>query len=223
MRWLIFLVVSVALFPVAMYAEEKHGWIGVAVVLFQPMEHLAKAIEWDERENTGVMVHEVVPGGPADKAGIQRSDVITHIQGVPVTSSRDLSSRVARLSPGSTAMVTVMSLEGSLQAPIAVTQELVITIQERPDDIPRNIPTDPFTAGWRTTPAWAADGETLCRTYNRLVTKCIDRVCAELTVSTRRELAVMMAKEIEPGLTIFAEADRNWLVDEIMGKCPQLQ
>ena len=219
MRWAVYLVGSIVLSATTLHAEDQGGWIGVTVGTVTP--ELATSFELDKPE--GVLVYDVDDNGPALKAGIQRGDIITHLQGDPVTSTRDLSLRIARLPPGSTAEVRVRTIRGRGLSPTIAIQNFVVTLQEYPYDTPRRIPTDPFTAGWRTTPAWAANAETLCQTYNRLVAKCVEQVCAELTISSRRELAMMMAKEIRPDLSWSADGERKWLVDEIMGKCPLTQ
>jgi serine protease Do len=55
----------------------------------------------------GALVSSVEPGGPAAKGGLQPGDVITALNGVPVTDSTSLPSQVAGLSPGTSAKVTV--------------------------------------------------------------------------------------------------------------------
>ena len=220
MSWVVYLVGSFILFATTLHAKDQAGWIGVTVGTVTP--ELAISFELDKPE--GVLVYNVDDNGPAIKAGIQRGDIITHLQGDPVTSTLDLSSRIARLPPGSAAEIRVRTIRGyGLSATTAI-QEFVVTVQEYPyGGRTRKMPTDPFTAGWRTTLAWAADGDTLCRTYNRLVTQCVDQMCSELAISSRREIAVMMAEEVRPGVSNYAREERKWLVDEIMGKCPLVQ
>jgi S1-C subfamily serine protease len=48
----------------------------------------------------GAVVREVVPGGAAAEAGVQRGDVITAINGEPVASSTDLAARIRGFQPG---------------------------------------------------------------------------------------------------------------------------
>jgi serine protease Do len=55
----------------------------------------------------GALVSSVDPGGPAAKAGLQPGDVITAVNGSPVSDSTDLPAQVASLAPGSSATVTV--------------------------------------------------------------------------------------------------------------------
>ena len=55
----------------------------------------------------GAIVTNVTPGGPADKAGIKRGDVITAINNQPVIDNNSLRNTVASLGPGANATVTL--------------------------------------------------------------------------------------------------------------------
>ena len=201
-----------ALSVTAIHAEtQQEGWIGVTITKVTP--ELAKSFELDKPK--GVLVHEV--DGPAKKAGMQRGDIITHFQGDPVLTTHDISARVARTPAGETVNLTLIR-DGKEQGVQVVVEGRAFAGGEQ-----KTYPMSPFAHGWRTTPAWAADGETLCRTYNRLVTKCVDQTCAELTISSRRELAVMMAKEVNRGVGAAADEERSWLSNEIITKCPQVR
>lgn len=61
----------------------------------------------------GVIVESVVAGGAAAKAGIAAGDVITAINGQPISSLADLQDVLAGLAPGSSASVTVLGQDGS--------------------------------------------------------------------------------------------------------------
>lgn len=61
----------------------------------------------DVQNPSGVVVLAVVPGGPAAQAGVQEGDIITAINGKPVTSSSDLSQALANLTPGTDATLTI--------------------------------------------------------------------------------------------------------------------
>jgi S1-C subfamily serine protease len=56
----------------------------------------------------GVTVSEVKTGGPGAKAGLEVNDLITKINGTPVTSYDQLISVIARYSPGQTVTLTVV-------------------------------------------------------------------------------------------------------------------
>ena len=55
----------------------------------------------------GAIVSGVQAGGPADRAGLKRGDIITAFNGTPVNDNNSLRNAVARTQPGSTATVTV--------------------------------------------------------------------------------------------------------------------
>jgi S1-C subfamily serine protease len=58
-------------------------------------------------------VSQVTPGGAAAKAGIAAANVITAVNGQPVTSLADLQNILAGLNPGTPASVTVVSQDGT--------------------------------------------------------------------------------------------------------------
>jgi serine protease Do len=55
----------------------------------------------------GALVSGVSAGGPADRAGVKRGDVITAFNGTPVTDNNTLRNAVARTQPGSTGTLTI--------------------------------------------------------------------------------------------------------------------
>ena len=83
----------------------------------------------DSPDNSGAIVANVVPGGPADQAGLQPNDKITAINNKPVLSSDDVSATVNRLKPGSQAKVTV--LRGGNQ------RTLTVKLGTRPNSAPQ--------------------------------------------------------------------------------------
>jgi serine protease Do len=80
------------------------GWLGVAI---QPVDaSLGKALGTGGAK--GALVAEVVPRGPADRAGIKAGDVISSLDGAPVPSSEDLPRMIARRAPGSDAKLEIL-------------------------------------------------------------------------------------------------------------------
>ncbi len=73
--------------------EVTRGWLGVTI---QDLKDDLAAYYGVEK-GRGVLVTQVVPGNPADKAGIRARDIITAIDGAPVGSSRELTARAAEL------------------------------------------------------------------------------------------------------------------------------
>jgi len=86
------------------HGKVVRGWLGVAIQDVTP--ELSKAMGLQEA--TGALVADVVKGGPADKAGVRRGDVIVAYQGKPITSSRDLPIRVADTPVGTRAELKVL-------------------------------------------------------------------------------------------------------------------
>ena len=84
--------------------EVTRGWLGVTI---QDLKgELAEY--YGVKGKSGVLVAGVVPGDPADQAGIQPRDIIIEINGQTVNTSRDLTSLAANLGVGHKAQVTVL-------------------------------------------------------------------------------------------------------------------
>jgi putative serine protease PepD len=82
----------------------------------------------DPTSPTGALVQAVVPGGAADKAGIQKGDLIKAIDGQPVQDPTNLSSAVALKRPGDKVTITIERN--------GLTQELDATLGTRPAKTP---------------------------------------------------------------------------------------
>jgi serine protease Do len=80
------------------------GWLGVNI---QDLKD-DLATYYGVEKGQGVLVAQVIPGDPADKAGIQAKDIITAVDGTPVTSSRELSAKAAGLKVGERVDVTLL-------------------------------------------------------------------------------------------------------------------
>jgi S1-C subfamily serine protease len=55
----------------------------------------------------GAIVRDVVPGGPADKAGVQAADLVTEVDGRRVFDPSDISAAIGQRNPGDNVSVTV--------------------------------------------------------------------------------------------------------------------
>src|ERR1043165_7407670 len=86
------------------HGRVARGWLGVEVQAITP----AIAASFGSKELKGAIVANVVPNGPAAKAGFHQGDLVVAINGAAVDDSRDLTRRVAALPAGSTATFTVM-------------------------------------------------------------------------------------------------------------------
>ena len=81
----------------------SRGMLGVTI---QPVDaDLAASMNLPAAR--GAIVTNVSAGGPADKAGIKRGDVITAVNNTPVNDPNGLRNTVAALAPGSNATVTL--------------------------------------------------------------------------------------------------------------------
>lgn len=80
----------------------KHGRVarGSIGISFRGQDSQNEAILRMYGADHGVLVGDVVPGGPADKAGLQRGDVITQVGDTPVQNGDDLVDKVASTPAG---------------------------------------------------------------------------------------------------------------------------
>ncbi|MBD3299519.1 MAG: Do family serine endopeptidase [candidate division Zixibacteria bacterium] len=98
------------------------GWLGV--VIQDVNEQLASAMGLDEI--TGVLVGDVTPDSPSDKAGVEAGDVITELNGREVESVQDLRNSIAATRPGTDVTLTVIRDDQ--------TQNIAVTLGELPGD-----------------------------------------------------------------------------------------
>ena len=100
------------------------GWLGVAIQ--DITDELASSFGVRERE--GVLVADVMKGGPAETAGLRAGDVVVEVNGVRVREVPDLQRRVAGLAPGERVRIVVVR-DGARQP-------ATVTIGEMPSEEP---------------------------------------------------------------------------------------
>ena len=100
------------------------GWLGV--VIQDVTDELAASFGVRERE--GVLVADVMKGGPAEAAGVRAGDVVIDLNGTRIREVPDLQRRVAGVAPGERVRVGVVR-DGARQA-------VTVTIAEMPADEP---------------------------------------------------------------------------------------
>ena len=83
------------------HGKVERGWLGVQM---QPMTPaLAKAVGLQNDE--GVLVNQVLPDSPAEKAKLRQGDVIVAFEGTKIKTPRDLAQAVAQVQAGKTAKI----------------------------------------------------------------------------------------------------------------------
>lgn len=97
------------------YGAVKRGYVGIS---FKELDQDAAAQLHIDR-TVGLYVDQVVPGGGAAQAGIQKGDIITKVEGNKVYESSDLQERVGRLQPGDKIKIGV--LRGNEEKDFSVT------------------------------------------------------------------------------------------------------
>ena len=100
------------------------GWLGVAIQ--DITDELASS--FGVREGEGVLVADVMKGGPAETAGLRAGDVVVEVNGVRVREVPDLQRRVAGLAPGERVRIVVVR-DGARQP-------ATVTIGEMPSEEP---------------------------------------------------------------------------------------
>ena len=102
------------------YGHVTRGYLGVMIQNVTP----ALAKEFDLKEATGALVGDVLPKGPAAKAGFKDGDVVLKYDGKSVPDSRELRLAVSETKPGTTVPVEVLR-DGK-------TKRLEVKVQELP-------------------------------------------------------------------------------------------
>lgn len=80
------------------------GWMGVAIGNVTP--ELVKRLGLAGTH--GALVTQVVPGGPADQAGVTKGDVILSMNQTPIDNSHMLPTLVSKSKPGSTVQIVII-------------------------------------------------------------------------------------------------------------------
>ncbi|MBU2496090.1 MAG: Do family serine endopeptidase [Candidatus Omnitrophota bacterium] len=91
------------------------GYLGISM---QPID-LEMAQEMGLKQTNGVLVANVYPGTPAEKANLKPGDVIVNVNNIPVKGPDDIQSRIGRAKPGDTVVLQVIR-NGKMLAPISV-------------------------------------------------------------------------------------------------------
>jgi serine protease Do len=105
------------------YGQVHSAWIGAVTATITPEEARRTGL----RASRGALVARVIPGSPAQAAGLKAGDIITAVAGKPVDSREAFSTYTATVASGQPLPLTV-SRDGSTQS-----------ISVRPSEAPRDL------------------------------------------------------------------------------------
>lgn len=97
-------MVKEVLFQLKEKGKVVRGWLGVSIQ--EVTAELAKS--FGLKEEKGALVSDVVPGGPAEKSGLKRGDVIIEFNGKTIKEYNELPRMVASISPGEKASLKIL-------------------------------------------------------------------------------------------------------------------
>jgi serine protease Do len=114
------------------------GWLGVLVQQITP--EIAESLNLSQPE--GALVSDVTPGGPADKAGIKRGDVIVAFDGHRIEDMPDLPKTVATNKPGTISKLTFVrnGKEKTVDLTLGeLPEEVAMSTSVRNNNVERNL------------------------------------------------------------------------------------
>lgn len=101
------------------HGRVTRGWLGVALQPITP--DLARALGL--KQTSGALIAQVSRNSPASKTGIKPGDVITKVNGEPITKPRDLIQKIGTLQPGAKVTLT-LDRKGSERSDVIALAEL---------------------------------------------------------------------------------------------------
>ena len=100
----------------------KRPWIGIAINTLSEDKDFA---ELQKDVKAGVVVREITDATPADKSHLQPADIVVAVDGVPVTSPRELQQQILRKKIGQKAILDVVRGDKNIQ--------IALQTEEMPD------------------------------------------------------------------------------------------
>jgi serine protease DegQ len=92
------------------------GWIGVAVQELTP--ELAESFKL--KNTQGVLISEVLRGGPADKSGIKPGDILFDIADQPLSDSTVMLEKISALTPGNKVSLKLLRNQAEINVQVKV-------------------------------------------------------------------------------------------------------
>jgi serine protease Do len=105
----------------------KRGWLGISMQELD--ENTAKAVGL--KEPKGVLVAQVLPGDPAEKAGVKAGDVIVKLDGKDIAEPSDLLTHIASLQPGAKVVVGLLRQGRHLEKTIVLGERKPVLTAEQ--------------------------------------------------------------------------------------------
>jgi membrane-associated protease RseP (regulator of RpoE activity) len=96
-----------------------------------PRGYLGAIVDDREDRGRGVRIEKIIPGGPAEKAGLRNGDLITGLGGIRVRQMSDFAAIVEEVAPGTT--LTFELLRGEKREKIDVAFGARSTAKEKPE------------------------------------------------------------------------------------------
>ena len=106
---------------------EDRAWLGVLALAVEPTVAAELGLPTDLE---GALITEIVRGAPADEAGLETGDVITAIDGEPVTGNEELTSILTEHDPGETVRVEIVNDGGKDTVEVTLAQRPVPAEEE---------------------------------------------------------------------------------------------
>jgi serine protease Do len=98
------------------HGRVDRGWLGANVQAITP--EIADGL--DLETDAGALIVEIMPGGPAAKAGLRLGDAIRTVDGKKIEELGDLRRFIAPLAPGRTALLTIWRDGRSVSVPVVL-------------------------------------------------------------------------------------------------------
>lgn len=100
------------------FGHVKRGWLGIAIGDI----NAELADSYGLKEVYGIIVNGIAKQGPADKAGIQPGNVITHINEIKINNTRELLNVVSQVKPGNELSIQGVNQKGKFTTKAVVIQ-----------------------------------------------------------------------------------------------------
>jgi membrane-associated protease RseP (regulator of RpoE activity) len=107
--------------------QEGQPWIGAQIANLTA--EMAEKLELSQE--SGVVVLQVLPDGPADQAGIKKADIITHIEGTAIETASQVVDTITGYQIGDTVALTVIRTEEGSTSTIDI--DVTLAEFERPE------------------------------------------------------------------------------------------